>query len=64
MSPTSYHCSTPHSRFIAETECKDTNIPRYDQIFLKIIFLLFDNTVLANVTIAAQGEQIDAIGQL
>ena len=43
MSPTSYHCSTPHSLIsLAEIGCKGTNIFQIYQIFLSINLLLLD----------------------
>ena len=47
MSPTSYHCSTPHS-LISETEigCKDTNISPICQIILEVFLLFLDYTLV------------------
>ena len=48
MSPTSYHCSTPHSIISHEIGCKNTNFFPFRQIFPENIFLSFDYTSVTN----------------
>ena len=64
MSPTSYHCSTPHSLIsLAEIGCKGTNFFPIYQIILKYISLFFDYSFVINTLGGTHLDSVDACRQ-